>query len=80
MYNKEGFETKYNGGDMYWSSEFKPECCPSEYTRSSGCLCKNIHTRTMLTTRGGSHSETNKEDLLSPYNSCLTNPIASQCI
>jgi hypothetical protein len=77
--HKETFEAKYNGGDMYHSSEFKPECCPSDYTTSSGCLCKNKQTREILIKRGGNSSK-NKENILSPYDSCIHEPIASQCI
>tara|TARA_B110000261_G_C12925132_1_gene294073 strand:+ start:243 stop:512 length:270 start_codon:yes stop_codon:yes gene_type:complete len=77
--NKEPFETQYNGGDMYLDSEFKPECCPSDYTTSSGCLCKNNPTRDMLIMRGG--NSIIKDDVpVSPYDSCMTQPIASQCI
>ena len=63
----------------FQDNEFKPECCPSDYTTSSGCLCKNKQTRDMLIKRGG-NSTTNKEVPLSPYDSCLHEPIASQCI
>ena len=34
-------------------SKFKPECCPSTYSSSNGCLCLDGDEEKMLETRGG---------------------------
>jgi hypothetical protein len=39
--------------DPFFNSKFKPECCPSVYTSSSGCLCCDQDTFNLLYTRGG---------------------------
>jgi hypothetical protein len=39
--------------DLLTYSDFKPECCPSTYTSSSGCLCNNYDEKLAIETRGG---------------------------
>ena len=38
---------------MLDDSKFKPECCPSTYSSSNGCLCLDGDEEKMLETRGG---------------------------
>lgn len=39
--------------DPFVLSTFKPECCPSTYSTSQGCLCINETNYGILTSRGG---------------------------
>ena len=39
--------------DIFLDKSFKPECCPSLYTKSSGCMCKDDETNDLLIMRGG---------------------------
>jgi len=39
--------------DPLFDATFKPECCPSTYTSSSGCLCYESNNFNLLATRGG---------------------------
>jgi len=39
--------------DPLFDASFKPECCPSTYTSSSGCLCYEPKNFNLLATRGG---------------------------
>ena len=39
--------------DLLTYSDFSPECCPSTYTTSSGCLCNNHDENIAIETRGG---------------------------
>ena len=42
-------------GEMFFfeTTQFKPECCPSTYTSSSGCLCYEPSNFNIIATRGG---------------------------
>ena len=46
---------KYPGKsiDPLFDAKFKPECCPSIYTSSSGCLCNEPQNFNVIATRGG---------------------------
>ena len=37
-------------------STFSPDCCPSVYSSSTGCLCDNNNEFSAITTRGGNRS------------------------
>lgn len=39
--------------DILTYSDFKPECCPSTYSSSKGCLCNNYDEKLAIETRGG---------------------------
>ncbi len=39
--------------DPLFDASFKPECCPSTYTSSRGCLCYEPKNFNLLATRGG---------------------------
>jgi len=39
--------------DLLYDASFKPECCPSTYTNSNGCLCYEPQNFNLLATRGG---------------------------
>lgn len=39
--------------DALTTSTFKPECCPSTYTTSHGCLCYEPKNYGLIVTRGG---------------------------
>ncbi len=39
--------------DPFEHSTFTPECCPSVYSTSSGCLCVDPTTLAILASRGG---------------------------
>jgi hypothetical protein len=39
--------------DPLYEAKFKPECCPSIYTSSSGCLCDEPQNLNVIATRGG---------------------------
>jgi hypothetical protein len=41
--------------DFFANSEFKPECCPSSYSTSSGCWCGTAQDYNYLITRGGNN-------------------------
>lgn len=40
----------------YRDNEFKPECCPSSYTSSKGCMCTSPEQVKYLAQRGGNRS------------------------
>jgi hypothetical protein len=42
--------------DPLMAGEFKPQCCPSVYSNSHGCLCKNRKTFDLIVTRGGNRA------------------------
>jgi hypothetical protein len=52
-YNVENFDSKI---DYLVDSTFKPECCPSVYTSSIGCLCNKNNEFEVITTRGGNRT------------------------
>jgi len=39
--------------DFFSHNQFKPECCPSTYTTSTGCACLSFDQMKALNTRGG---------------------------
>lgn len=41
---------------MFANNEFKPECCPSTYSSSSGCACITQEQVNYLNQRGGNRS------------------------
>lgn len=41
---------------FYRDNEFKPECCPSTFSSSSGCMCTTPEQMHHLATRGGNRS------------------------
>jgi hypothetical protein len=41
--------------DFLANSEFKPECCPSTYSTSSGCWCGTSKDYNYLVMRGGNN-------------------------
>lgn len=42
---------------FYRDNEFKPECCPSTYSSSSGCMCTTPEQVYYLATRAGNRSK-----------------------
>ena len=42
--------------DLLTYSTFSPDCCPSVYSSSNGCLCDNHNEFSAITTRGGNRS------------------------
>ena len=42
--------------DLLTYSTFSPDCCPSVYSSSTGCLCNNNNEFSAITTRGGNRS------------------------
>ena len=62
--NKEGFNnceqrhkaiSKYPNKhlDLLFDATFKPKCCPSPYSNSSGCLCSDMNHTELIKMRGG---------------------------
>jgi hypothetical protein len=41
---------------IFDSTKFAPECCPSAYSNSSGCVCASPEQMKFLNTRGGNRS------------------------
>jgi len=39
--------------DPLFDAKFKPRCCPSPYSNSSGCLCKDLNHSELIIMRGG---------------------------
>ena len=39
--------------DLLFNAKFKPECCPSPYSNSSGCLCSDLNHSELIVMRGG---------------------------
>lgn len=39
--------------DPLFNGTFKPECCPTPYSTSSGCLCPDVNTSELIIVRGG---------------------------
>jgi hypothetical protein len=57
--------SQYNGGEvplkddemlMFNNNEFKPECCPSTYSSSTGCLCISEEQVNFINQRGGNRT------------------------
>lgn len=64
--------------DIFTDKLFKPECCPSLYTKSSGCMCEDPVNHTLLVMRGGNRmlKDTYVKTPKVPY---LTEPICPPC-
>jgi len=41
---------------MFKNNQCKPECCPSSYTCSSGCVCTTAQQRDFIAIRGGNRN------------------------
>jgi len=39
--------------DVLFDATFKPECCPTPYSSSTGCLCLDINHSELIKMRGG---------------------------
>lgn len=67
-----------NSLDLFMDQEFKPECCPSMYTKSSGCMCENQTIHDLLVMRGGNRmlTDTYVKQKKIPY---LTEQICPPC-
>jgi hypothetical protein len=39
--------------DVLFNATFKPECCPTPYSSSTGCLCLDIDHSELIKMRGG---------------------------
>lgn len=52
---KEGFTCDYprNSLDVMFDASFNPECCPSPYSSSMGCLCPTKKNAGIIKSRGG---------------------------
>ena len=42
--------------DMFYMNESRPECCPSTYSSSTGCLCETPEQAMYLNSRGGNRT------------------------
>ena len=42
--------------DMFYDNEFKPECCPANYSSSTGCACISKEQMDYLNQRGGNRT------------------------
>ena len=40
---------------IFANTPFKPECCPSTYSNSTGCACINLKQYNYLINRGGNN-------------------------
>ena len=40
----------------FQDNDFKPECCPSTYTTSTGCACTSVEQMKYLNERGGNRT------------------------
>jgi len=49
--NKEGF-VRGKSIDAMFHAKFKPECCPTPYSTSSGCLCPSPNDAGVIIKRG----------------------------
>ena len=65
--------------DIFTDKEFKPECCPSLYTKSSGCMCDDETNHNLLVMRGGNRllKDTYAKPVKSPY---LIGPMCPQSL
>jgi hypothetical protein len=41
---------------MFGENEYKPECCPSTYSGSTGCVCVSAEQKKYLNERGGNRT------------------------
>lgn len=49
--NKDVYKEKHI--DLLFDATFKPECCPTPYSNSSGCLCLDMNHTELIKMRGG---------------------------
>lgn len=55
--NYKGTEVPLQGTmDFFKNNAFKPECCPSTYTSSTGCACTSVAQLNYLNQRGGNRT------------------------
>ena len=55
--NYKGTEVPLQGTmDFFKNNAFKPECCPSTYTSSTGCACTSVSQLNYLNQRGGNRT------------------------
>ena len=50
------FEVGSNSLFMFKNNQCKPECCPSPYSTSTGCVCMTSEQINYLNTRGGNRT------------------------
>jgi len=55
LLQKEGFNVEYprKSIDIMYDAKFKPSCCPTPYSTSSGCLCPSPNDAGLIIIRGG---------------------------
>ena len=51
--NKVPFPSSNDKLDILVNNEFSPDCCPSNYSNSNGCICMTAEQIDFLNTRGG---------------------------
>lgn len=55
--NYKGTEVPLQGTlNFFKNNSFKPECCPSTYTSSTGCACTSVAQLNYLNQRGGNRT------------------------
>ena len=55
LFVKEGYNEGFTSGksiDAMFHAKFKPECCPTPYSTSSGCLCPSKNDVGIIIKRG----------------------------
>jgi hypothetical protein len=54
----QGGQVPLKEGEMlvFAENEYKPECCPSTYSNSSGCVCASAEQKRYLNERGGNRT------------------------
>ena len=56
--NFKGTEVPLNNTMFYFkNNQIKPECCPSTYSSSNGCVCTSISQLNYLNQRGGNRTQ-----------------------
>jgi hypothetical protein len=48
---------------MLANNQFKPECCPSTYTTSTGCMCRNAIQDEFIQSRGSNKSRSSHPNI-----------------
>lgn len=64
--------------NIFYNKKFSPNCCPSLYTKSSGCMCDDDENNNLLIMRGGNRllKDTYVKGEKNPY---LLPPACRQC-
>lgn len=64
--------------NIFYNKKFSPNCCPSLYTNSSGCMCDDPTNNNLLIMRGGNRllKDTYVKEGKNPY---LLPPTCRQC-